>query len=51
VGLTGCNGGDMGPICDSLIIVPSTVTARIQEMHITIGHMLCVTLESRLGLV
>jgi hypothetical protein len=27
------------------------VTARIQEMHITIGHMLCVALETRLGLV
>jgi D-sedoheptulose 7-phosphate isomerase len=30
--------------------VPSTVTARIQEMHITLGHLLCETLEKRLGL-
>jgi D-sedoheptulose 7-phosphate isomerase len=51
VGLTGGTGGDMRTICDSMITVPSTVTARIQEMHITIGHMLCVALEARLGLV
>jgi D-sedoheptulose 7-phosphate isomerase len=51
VGLAGGSGGDMPAICDSLIIVPSAVTARIQEMHITIGHMLCVALEARLGLV
>jgi D-sedoheptulose 7-phosphate isomerase len=51
VGLAGGSGGDMGPICDSMIIVPSTVTARIQEMHITLGHMLCLAFESRLGLV
>ena len=51
VGLVGGAEGDMGPICDSLITVPSTVTARIQEMHITIGHMLCVALEASLGLV
>lgn len=51
VGLSGGTGGEMRAACDSLIIVPSPVTARIQEMHITIGHMLCVALESRLGLV
>jgi D-sedoheptulose 7-phosphate isomerase len=34
-----------------LIVVPSPVTASIQEMHITIGHMLCKSLEQRLGLV
>jgi D-sedoheptulose 7-phosphate isomerase len=51
VGLAGGTGGDMAAICDSMITVPSAVTARIQEMHITIGHMLCLALESRLGLV
>ena len=51
VGLVGGTGGEMGATCDSMIIVPSAVTARIQEMHITIGHMLCLALESRLGLV
>jgi D-sedoheptulose 7-phosphate isomerase len=48
IGLTGHDGGNM-PACDVLIRVPSRVTARIQEMHILIGHMLCDALEQRLG--
>jgi D-sedoheptulose 7-phosphate isomerase len=51
VGLTGGTGGRMRSLCDALIVVPSPVTARIQEMHITIGHVLCKALEQRLGLV
>ncbi len=51
VGLTGGTGGQMQEVCDALIVVPSPVTARIQEMHITIGHVLCKALEQRLGLV
>ena len=51
VGLTGGTGGQMREVCDALIVVPSSVTARIQEMHITIGHVLCKALEQRLGLV
>jgi D-sedoheptulose 7-phosphate isomerase len=51
VGLTGGAGGGMSSLCDALIVVPSTVTARIQEMHIMIGHALCKLLEYRLGLV
>jgi D-sedoheptulose 7-phosphate isomerase len=50
VGLSGI-GGDMRDLCDALIAVPSSVTSRIQEMHITIGHLLCKALEERLGLV
>jgi D-sedoheptulose 7-phosphate isomerase len=51
IGLTGGSGGQMRGLCDALIVVPATVTARIQEMHITIGHVLCKALEHRLGLV
>jgi len=51
VGLTGDTGGQMQEICDALIVVPSSTTSRIQEMHITIGHLLCRALEERLGLV
>ncbi len=51
VGLTGAGGGQMPSLCDTLIAVPSSVTARIQEMHIMIGHVLCKALEQRLGLV
>jgi D-sedoheptulose 7-phosphate isomerase len=50
VGLSGGDGGDLPNVCDALIIVPSRVTARIQEMHILIAHMLCKGLEQRLGL-
>ena len=44
-GLGGRDGGDMVGLCDSLVIVPSTVTPRIQEMHILIGHALCDLVE------
>jgi D-sedoheptulose 7-phosphate isomerase len=50
-GFTGAGGGEMVALCDALIAVPSTVTARIQEMHILLAHMLCKALEIRLGLV
>jgi len=51
VGLGGGAGGDLPALCDAAILVPATVTARIQEMHIMIGHMLCKAVEQRLGLV
>lgn len=51
VGLTGGVGGQMAELCNALIVVPSSVTARIQEMHIVIGHIWCKALEQRLGLV
>jgi D-sedoheptulose 7-phosphate isomerase len=47
----GTFGGELSELCDVLIAVPSEVTARIQEMHILIGHMWCKALEQRLGLV
>jgi D-sedoheptulose 7-phosphate isomerase len=50
IGLTGANGANMQDLCDAVIAIPSTVTARIQEMHILIGHMWCKGLEQRLGL-
>jgi D-sedoheptulose 7-phosphate isomerase len=46
---TGGSGGEMLAIAAHSLVVPSTVTARIQEMHITLGHMLCGALERRLG--
>lgn len=51
VGLTGNNGGSMAEFCEIALIVPSNSTARIQEMHITLGHMLCGALETKLGLL
>jgi len=50
-GLIGGDGGPMCALCDAAIVVPSTVTARVQEMHLLVSHMLCKALEIRLGLV
>jgi D-sedoheptulose 7-phosphate isomerase len=46
VGLTGGTGGKLTAICDYNVIMPSSVTARIQEAHIFVGHCLCEILES-----
>src|SRR5690606_30046083 len=49
--LTGRDGGLMPELADVALIVPATSTRRIQEMHITLGHMLCGALEKSLKLV
>jgi D-sedoheptulose 7-phosphate isomerase len=48
--LGGKGGGDLTGLADHLLVVPSDTTARIQEMHITLGQMLCGALEIELGL-
>jgi D-sedoheptulose 7-phosphate isomerase len=48
IGLTGESGGQMRAACDLCLCVPSKSTARIQEMHITIGHAICELLEEGL---
>jgi D-sedoheptulose 7-phosphate isomerase len=45
IGFTGASGGKMKPLCDYLINVPSTDTPRIQESHITLGHIICQLVE------
>jgi len=49
--LGGGKGGAMAGLADHLLAVPSDTVARIQEMHITLGQMLCGALEIELGLV
>jgi D-sedoheptulose 7-phosphate isomerase len=51
--LTGKGGGELvkRKLADITLIVPSNTTARIQEMHITLGQRLCGALEKKLGLV
>jgi D-sedoheptulose 7-phosphate isomerase len=49
IGLTGESGGKMRAACDLCLCVPSKSTARIQEMHITMGHAMCELLEERLA--
>ena len=50
VALGGKDGGEMASLADHLLVVPSNTTARIQEMHIMLGQMLCGALEIELGL-
>jgi phosphoheptose isomerase len=45
IGLTGGKGAAFAAACDAGIAVPSTVVARIQECHITIGHLLCEAVD------
>jgi D-sedoheptulose 7-phosphate isomerase len=49
LGLLGRDGGQLREACDAAIIVPSQITARVQEAHILIGHTLCGLIEAELG--
>ena len=42
---TGGTGGKLAGMVDYAFVVPSTLTARIQESHITLGHVLCELIE------
>lgn len=46
--LTGETGGKLKDMCDHLLNVPSKDTPRIQESHITIGHIICELVEAEL---
>ena len=48
--LGGGDGGGLVGLADPLLLVPSTTTARVQEMHILLGQMWCAALERELGL-
>ena len=48
IGLTGGDGGGLVRLVDIALVVPSTNTARIQECHIALGHILCETAEALL---
>ena len=48
LGLLGRDGGRLKDIVHIALVVPSSNTQRIQEVHITIGHILCGTLERRI---
>ncbi|MEW6248304.1 MAG: SIS domain-containing protein [Nitrospirota bacterium] len=47
IGWTGGTGGKLAGMVDHAFVVPSTVTARIQESHITLGHVLCELIEEQ----
>jgi D-sedoheptulose 7-phosphate isomerase len=48
IGLLGRDGGNVAPLCDLALIVPSQDTQRIQETHNLIGHILCELIEAEL---
>lgn len=48
IALTGGDGGDLAKLADISLVVPSGVTARIQEAHIIIGHIVCQLIEEAL---
>lgn len=48
IGLLGAGGGKILAECDSSVVVPSNITARIQESHILIGHIWCEMIEENL---
>jgi D-sedoheptulose 7-phosphate isomerase len=50
VGLLGADGGPALSLCDLALVVPSTVTSRIQEAHIAVGHILMELVEEHLSL-
>jgi D-sedoheptulose 7-phosphate isomerase len=49
IALTGGDGGKLGPLCGISILVSSKDTARIQESHILIGHIIAEIVETNLG--
>jgi len=48
VAFTGGDGGGLAPICDLALIMPSRSTPRIQEAHMTLGHIICQIVEEEL---
>ncbi|MDD3875823.1 MAG: D-sedoheptulose 7-phosphate isomerase [Bacteroidales bacterium] len=48
IGFTGKHGGKMNDLCDLMIKIPSDNTARIQECHILVGHIICEIVEKKL---
>ena len=48
IGFTGISGGDMAAQCDLCLCAPSDSTALIQQLHITVGHIVCGLVEERL---
>ena len=48
VGFTGGSGGKMVALCDIALVMPSAVTARIQEGHEAVGHAICGMIEHQI---
>jgi D-sedoheptulose 7-phosphate isomerase len=49
IALTGATGEPLASLCDLAVVVPSGRTSRVQEAHITIGHLWCEIVDTRLA--
>lgn len=49
LGMTGKNGKKLASLCDTSILILSERTARIQEAHITIGHIWCEIIDAKVA--
>jgi D-sedoheptulose 7-phosphate isomerase len=49
IGLTGCSGEPLASSCDLAIVVPADRTSRVQEAHITVGHLWCEMVDRALA--
>ena len=47
--LTGAGGGELKTLCDVAVVIPSDRTSRVQEAHITIGHLWCEMIDANLS--
>jgi len=47
IGMSGRDGGEMNKICNINLVISSNDTARIQEMHILIGHIICNLIDQK----
>ena len=48
IALLGKSGGELKELADIALLVPSDVTARIQELHLAVEHLICEWIEERL---
>lgn len=47
--MTGKNGKKLASLCDAAVLIPAERTARIQEAHITIGHIWCEIIDAKVA--
>ena len=48
IGFLGKDGGKMLPFCDETVLIPNNVTARVQEVHEMVIHLMCEEIENRI---
>lgn len=49
LGMTGKNGKKLASLCDAAVLIQAERTARIQEAHITIGHVWCEIIDAKVA--